>query len=172
MQPRRSLKTLDLIVIILALAVGLSICRELFVSLPLLGEGNTSKWIIVGWPLAASLTLALLILRFIPPRPRMRRLALQPGVAACSSVILALIWGTAFSAWLVLSDPKTYGLGADFLGNVSEYFLRFASFGVVTAWTILGWAGQWGDSPDWIERVLRVLGIFWIAAGVIVTLNI
>jgi len=38
----------------------------------------------------------------------------------------------------------------------------YAAAGVAGAWLILMLAGWWRPEPSWIDRLGRVLGLFWV----------
>jgi len=68
----------------------------------------------IALPCLATWTLAFLGLRLCQPRPRMRRLVLQPGTAACVAATLglavfALDFGlTSFWWWLLRADTSMW----------------------------------------------------------------
>ncbi len=105
--PRRKFNVLDAMVLVAASAAGLALLRYDHKNLSLLladygviiGSKETweSSWVVFyaisstirrTQPLLFAWTLALLLLRLRRPRPVLRRLARQPGLAACVSVVL------------------------------------------------------------------------------------
>jgi hypothetical protein len=123
-------------------------------------------------PLLACWTLALLALRLRRPLPGFRRLARQPGTAACGAIVLAL---TFHAAW-ILPDSLTPIAG---LGHWSEpliHWYRASNFGwmmsvgpcVAVAWLTLALSGRRRAKPDWIDRSGRILCTGWIVLSLLV----
>jgi len=118
----------------------------------------------------ASWTLAYLFLRLRRPRPTVRLLTRQPGMVACSTaaiilslrlVNLAIIF-IVYVVW-VRAEPA--------LGWLSWWFQDAGELplipsemgcGVAAAWIIQAVGGRWRPEPSWIDRMGRVLGMFWI----------
>jgi hypothetical protein len=102
----------------------------------------------------APLSVAWLAIRLRQPRPRLRRLARQPGFAACavSTLTLTTIWVTGLI-------PKVFHIGwirPDFLLLIAAHCVGFA---VVGSWLTLLLVGCWRPSPDWFDRIGRALGV-------------
>jgi hypothetical protein len=140
--------------------------------------------------LAATLTLAWLRLR--RPRPSFRRLARQPGFAACSAVILVFVvaylgavlgggvfrfsehlrlWGGV--RWdRVVPDvclpqyPHERDLDWQ-TTRLGEYFAQAVSpylgAAVLSVWVALGLARVGRPEPRWLDRCGRLLGTAWVA---------
>ena len=130
----------------------------------------------VAIPPVALLTLALIPIRMIGPRPRFRRLARQPGLMAtfASGAAMALI-GLQFVLLLLIaiaSDPDTMSWAA--IAEIAEWLLseemvlritRCGGFAVLVSWTTLLVGRQWRAEPVWTDRLGRVLGVCWILAA-------
>jgi hypothetical protein len=107
-------------------------------------------------PILATLTVAVVLLRLRPPRPRLARLLRQPGIAASVAATSAIaLWVPAVGAWATRRNLDEYQ---------SLVFLTIsAGSAVASCWTILLIGGRWRPDPGWGDRVGRVLGIVWLA---------
>lgn len=118
--------------------------------------------------LAAPLSLAALVLRWIPPRPARSDVLRQPG-------ILGL--GIALALLLIVTPPALLSMWAlDELGGVFDldYLLIWfvpieAKFvGVIVLAVRLTLRASIGPMPapaDWVDRFARVLSWYWIVLG-------
>jgi hypothetical protein len=143
----------------------------------------------VSWTIPFALTLSPVVLaaRFLPPRPSRDRIASQPGVVACTAALIAVIVRSsqeAFSYTLEyltlatspvtlssppfrrISGPARISAGEAFHNVVLEIFPFFTApvvgAAVIVAWLVLVANGRWRPGPDWIDRVGRILGVYWI----------
>ncbi len=174
---------LDGMTLVAALAVGIATVRWVFpevttVSLSQVIETvrkamSERKWIealsliaeikmfLLNLPMAL-LSLALLILRFRSPRPRRRRMFSQPGVMACVSVSATAII-TALLALLSLMIPALRGTGGDPLNGFLVLGSSACGFAVAVSWMTLVLVGRWRPERGWIDRMGRVLGLYWMS---------
>jgi hypothetical protein len=155
-----------------------------------------STWISWTIPFAMTLTAALLILRFRSPRPRWRQIARQPGTVACAAALFAmsarmgqeaLIYALGYmtlpSAAIRLPSPPFVRFenvawrqpwGQVIHGIVLEIFpfLVAPSVGiaVIVAWAVLWANGRWRPERSWIDRLGRLLGIYWIVLALAIAL--
>src|SRR5947209_11055 len=88
---------LDAMIVVAATAVGLACFRPV----PPLFYSGPHVWalsVLVAdvTALLAPWTVALLVIRLLPPRPRLRRLARQPGFVACAVSVMDLIANVDF----------------------------------------------------------------------------
>jgi hypothetical protein len=185
---RRTFSLLDAMVLIAATAIGLGGLRgwvelgaELGESVATIAhpEAGWSPW---GWaiyqgygllgevllPFCCSWTLALLALRLRGPRPRLRRLARQPGAMACYSAAVGLIPALiGVLGWVLIWGPRS---GAGFDSQVWERLLEpaflvvppLAGSAVLGSWATLLLGGRWRAERSWIDRAGRCLGVYWI----------
>jgi hypothetical protein len=111
-------------------------------------------------------TLALIPLRLRTPRPQGERLWRQPGWLACAAVALALAISLAqqlleVAFILIRLGPSRLDWTSLFrslmLGLPSK-----AVFSVAAAWATLGVVGGWESEKGWIDRLGRLLGLYWI----------
>ena len=100
----RRMKFSDLIVMIAATACGLALCRihEAIIQ----GKRWSEGFLVDLAPLIAMWTLAFAMLRLRPPRPRLRRLFRQSGMAAGSTSLVVL---TVFLGPRLLGPLQTGG---------------------------------------------------------------
>ncbi|QDV32407.1 hypothetical protein [Tautonia plasticadhaerens] len=179
-EPTRKFTVLDIMALVAAAAVGLMLARVYQASMDsAVSDSNGAltfplriRWFGRPAPLLASLTLALLALRFVAPRPRYRRLVRSPGFAACYGAALGLAitvltvlleWGTGYLGY---SRPRFY---PHFLMMRS---VSFSAPSVASAWLVLGLLGEWRHrGRDWIEVGGIVLGVGWLALFAATQLN-
>ena len=92
----RSFNLADATILVVAAAVALSVTRADSI-FTLLFESRIDLYHRIRYtldlvlPHAAAMTAALLVMRLRMPRPTLRRLARQPGVAACEVALAALL---------------------------------------------------------------------------------
>lgn len=130
-------------------------------------------------PLAVSATLDVLALRLRKPRPGRRRLARQPGFAACLATALAGLVGAAFTLARMLVEllgvtannggvkpaSTSWDDPFDWLDLFAHSAMPLGGFGVVVAWAGLALAGIGRPEPGWVDRMGRLVGLAWIALG-------
>jgi hypothetical protein len=161
----RRFTLLDGMVLIAALAVGLGSVRFVARRGPLIIPpwGWVAHGPILAAPCGVSLSVALLGLRFVKPRPPYRRNFRQPGTIAC--LVGALCPLTA--AWPVLPLLGAIGLlrqAAEWevLGIIAVLQCGAA---VVVSWTVQALVGGRRTRRDWIERAGMAVGAYWVAAN-------
>ena len=151
----RRLNTIDGMILIAAVAVGFGLIR---MTLPVNDVPPKVVLIMNGMVLVVDCltasSVACLAIRLRQPRPRLRRLAHQPGFAACT--VLAL---TMTTIWLVGHIPVIFSIGwirPNFLALIAMHGVGFAVLG---SWLTLLLMGHWRPSADWFDRVGRALGV-------------
>jgi len=125
------------------------------------------EWGIVLLPCVVMWALGLLIIRLRHPRPTLLRLTRQPGFLACGAVgltvvaravgllILALRPGTELAA---MSD----GYWERFPIQVATELAASMSIAVAASWLLLKLDGRWRSEPSLIDRLGRVVGLYWV----------
>jgi hypothetical protein len=116
---------------------------------------------------ALCLSLPFLTLRLKPPRPALRRIFRQPGMAACTAVV-------AYSLLLVISSV-VYQLRGLVIGNEALNIFDMVSMlecvplggAVAGAWIALWLTRTMCPEPSWIDRSGRALGTYWITSSVL-----
>jgi hypothetical protein len=120
-------------------------------------------------PLVAVWTLALIPIRLVGPRPRLRRLARQPGMTAICAAGAAFAVVGPFGLIEVFADQ-----GAPSLICVSLYWTplfvpMFVGWAVLVSWMTLLIGRRWRAERSWVDRAGRATGVFWILACLAVT---
>ncbi len=119
-RPRR-FTLADAIVLVAATAAGMALVRE-WVRMasptpplfrydtgpmprgPLCGLAPLVRWVVLGWPIVAMWTFALVVLRLRRPRPRRQRLFAPPGVAACVVAACVVMTEAVYTASLSIPN--------------------------------------------------------------------
>jgi hypothetical protein len=198
----RRFTIVDAMILVASTAVGLALMRDYF------PDVLTGRWkvaskesglgIVVSYiqhALFASLpcgtvgTIAVLILRLRRPRPRLRRLARQPGMVAglATTVVLCkhMIDGLVrFTLGFLTDVPSPVRLpNPPFMYNrsLTAMPLPLPSFGqevirhpilndspysvgiaIGVAWVVLALSGRFRPERSWIDRLGRAIGVYWI----------
>lgn len=113
-------------------------------------------------PLIAVLTLALVMLRLVHPRPNLRRLYNQPGFSANVAATLAILItgatkyaGSAMDQWSLWPAKVS---ATTLLPHGLE-----PGIAVSAAWMLLLVGKRWRAEPSWIDRFGSLVGGLWIA---------
>ena len=190
---RRRITLFDLMVLTAATAAGLSIVQfgwpgkaiaaGIF-TWPVWRPGYPSKtWmvpiadrVVPFLPCLAAWTGAFLVTRLRGPRPRPRRLVLQPGfvgaVAALSILAIEslLLFGSAtIDGQFGRSSPYMI---ATFVVNGVVLLAHHAGWAVAVSWSTLALTGRWRPEPSWVDRCGRALGCTWIILAPLASLLI
>src|SRR5262249_30562253 len=125
-------------------------------------------------PLLVTWTFTIVLLRCLQPRPHLRRLPRQPGLAACGATILAL--GVTHLGFLAQCAVGLIVMGQvlaiPWTSAPDYFFLQIApstvpiACAILAAWLILAVTGMRRPEPTWIDRTGRILGVLWIAAAI------
>jgi hypothetical protein len=189
-RPRRRLTMRDMLVLIVATAIGLAWMRaasdyhehfEVYDDVhdhagsdsPLfVGALNPIMWCARrAYPLFAMLALGVLFLRFAGPRVRLIRITRQPGTVACAAAVVAVAFQSSIYRLVycaaVLDERKAGRRGViDF--DPLELMLStsdLACAGVAFTWLLLWISGRWRNESDWIDRLGMVLGFYWLTTA-------
>ena len=132
-------------------------------------------------PGLAAGTAAVMVARFTPPRPSRRRIALQPGSAACGAALLVLTAEAICQAATLLHMEASQGhLGVTWrMSGFAKWFHMHVLFmashsvsvAVIAAWALLSLSRRGRPEPGWIDRTGRALGVCWIAIALLVWIN-
>ncbi len=184
-KPRRRLTVRDFMVLIVAAAIGLAWTRAAWddnaineaylyrqtgtqsVPPPIFKALDAvTWWVRQTCPFFAPITIAVLCVRLVGSRARLRRIARQPGSVACAAVSAAVAFQvsaqwlertayTMFVArhgrWMVIDQFSPLRLTGD---------LPCAS--VAFSWMLLCASGRWKHERDWIDRAGIALGLYWL----------
>lgn len=179
-RPRR-FTLLDVMILVAATAPAMLLWRAYLRCNPALpylvsDERGPSKlrmwvWVCGLVPPLAVLTLALLPIRWIPPRPRPRRLLRRPGTT--TSLVAALAWAVVLAR--VVGDwPMMIYVHIPTLGPIQPVdllTLRLVGMkdmvgpGVALSWALLWLGGGRRPEATWIDRAGRIAGAAWVALG-------
>jgi hypothetical protein len=132
-------------------------------------------------PLMLLITISALIVRLRRPRPPVRRILRQPGAIACAAAVavavLESVRAVVFDVvWLLDSANDVFAVFARKMGSWdwadllwSVYWNLPTRIGhtVTVIWLVLILSGRWYPARDWIDRLGRILGAFWIVVGVL-----
>src|SRR5262245_26451302 len=186
----------DAVILVAAVAVGLAWVRAEQVRegfLRQFGEGRFPRPYIeraVGWfgeacfaadgyiiPCAATLTLAITALTFEHHRRALGRVTRQPGASACIAASLAMLLAVlqgcleTFRIIVVLAwRLEVLGPHVSFVWSMSLIpTVTPTRSGLVIAvvWGILLLGGRRSRASNWLELIGRVVGLFWIARGLL-----
>jgi hypothetical protein len=163
-------------------AIAIALCLTDFVSRtlhfgPLELPVNPIGWgviaVIMSYPFALTLSLAVGLLRMRKPRPRVRRIFRQPGMAAFVVTVGYLVI-TLLTLLIVFVADDLLILRSPVLADVSK-LLRWVlvlpalvfGFAVLAIWTVLGLSVTWRAERSWVDRSGRALGAYWMISSVI-----
>jgi hypothetical protein len=155
-----------------ATALGLALMEMMREGSPF--PSGQSVWRIVqaSWAFILPLTWMIAMLRLFVRRPRFR----APGVAACLMVsVVSLCILVFYSHNFVSNFPRVGLFSRRFWCGVVSHILMPHPFAatVVATWSMMALDRRWRPEPSWIDRTGRLIGIYWITAGVgIPALNI
>lgn len=173
MTPRspRNFTILDGMILVAAVACGFALRRAMtgdyggvFEPLNWLGRNAREPlWAVL--PFLMTLTPAVLLIGLRRPRPVLRRLARQPGMAACCAAMLPMtvtLAGMAQVNWL--RDPKSAGDPMVWLESAFAVAEGGALTGiwVLAAWLVLAIGSRRRAERGWIDRLGRLVGIGWL----------
>src|SRR4051794_36855413 len=159
MTPARRFTLADAMLLVAATAAGMAMARVLSPSSRPRGAAPALDWYVL-FGMLICWTVALLAVRLRRPRPRLRRLALQPGLIATATAATALallgpLVGMANHA-ASRSNP-----GSDLLVIL---VIPQVGFAVGGAWLALTLSGRRRPEPGWIDGLGRLVGAAWLAA--------
>ncbi len=121
-------------------------------------------------PVVAMWTFALVILRLQQPRPRLRRLFRQSGMAACStSAFLMIVYLPIRLLGLMKSSVGTEFEGGFRVwdGTIFGELLHIVGIAVAAVWLNLALSGRWLAEKSWIDRLGRLFALYWMAIAAI-----
>ena len=117
-------------------------------------------------PLLATISIGMIPINLIPPRPRWRRLVLQPGAAAALAAVVGIACVAGFFGTARLVESKGAELKAGDAAFAVMLLPVFAGFSTASAWTTIANAGLWRAEPTWIDRLGRIVAVAWIVLGI------
>jgi hypothetical protein len=181
--PRRSFTLRDLLILIAAFALGAALTKWMIpfgnnngvvggfltgrpwpaTSLAIV-EGVMSDLICLGpsWLFAGS--VGLVLLRLLPPRPRLGDLITQPGAAASLAVVAMAVIALVLSTLAMVMVQCIIRRSQNELSYVTMVFNNGRLLGspIGLIWLTLVLTDRWRPQRDWLDRLGRVLGVAWI----------
>jgi hypothetical protein len=183
----RRFSVIDALILIAFTAVGLAWWRILarfgffhgsLGSISLAGSSreqlNRVFWAFLDiYPLVVAWTFGLFLLRLRSPRPRLRRMARQPGFAAEFAVLAALaVTVGELAGWRIagcgLRHFVNLTLRGQILREMLDNGLRFdetiqqVASAVGSVWVVMFLGRVLRPERSWIDRLGRALGVLWI----------
>src|SRR5262245_5829492 len=124
-------------------------------------------------PFPAMWTLTIVVLAWWDQRRRQRRAPRHAGIIACyaagAAIVVTSFIGSSFYAVHVLEDnlmiPKILSHATQmhpFPPFANAPLEEIVGASVLGAWTTLAGSRRWRTESSWIDRLGRVLGVFWI----------
>jgi hypothetical protein len=130
------------------------------------------EWLYAGVPTLLLISASLWPLRLARPGNRSYRTARLPGMAVSYAAWTALAFALVRSAfvvraWLATMYFPDVGVLPWSDGAVLRVIATKDMIGsaVAVSWLVLWLAGLWRTEPSWIDRLGRVLGVYWIVFG-------
>lgn len=168
----RKFTILDGMILVAALACGFALRRVEAGAGQFVGAFGPDNWlgrnaqepIHAVVPFLTAMTPAVVLMRLRRPRPRLRIVARQPGMAACCAAIIPLAmtlielvrenWRLASSA----RDPFDWLASAFLLTEGGA----MTGLWVLAAWAALAMGGRRRPERGWIDRLGRLVGLGWL----------
>jgi hypothetical protein len=134
---------------------------------------RAAEFVQVAAPTVASLSMAVLILRFRRPRHPMRTIVRQPGSAAMIAAAAGLIVLAIEFVVNAASEPvfrgrsiwPSHGVAYDSIAYLARATPRIA-VAILAAWGLLGLGKIARPERGWLDRSGMVLGLVWIAMAI------
>jgi hypothetical protein len=182
----RPFRLVDAMILTAATAVGFAGARWLAGGLGPLGielwRGCLASWtgafqslVMLGWPLPAAWSAALIPIRLIAPRPPRRRWAARPGMAAACSTTLAgaVLAAAAFIPPAVSEGGQGMRVGGDYTALWTLAVAPSVGLAILASWATLAAGGRWRPEPTWIDRLGRLVAFVWflMALGALYVLD-
>ncbi|HEX8203521.1 MAG TPA: hypothetical protein VF590_23800 [Isosphaeraceae bacterium] len=169
--PRRRFTLADAMILVAATALGLDPARRFLADVhiavsweltPVNVLEASATAVAATTPCAAMWTLGLLPLRLLPPRPDRRRLRRQPGfVSAAIGLLIGVVSGAGMTAILAFQPP----INPQILALLILLLPLTVGPGIAASRLTLRMLGRRQPAADWVERLARLLGWFWIVAA-------
>lgn len=173
--PRRKLTIADAMILVAALAIGLVMVRsnlpvgfEPLPRSPALIPNAISAWAALLFPSLEVGTVAVSLLALRRPRPPFSQWTLQPGFVACGAASFIVEVGAAVNVlylgvgailrqwpggWVPYQDHDLMFF-SNHVGQISH--------AVAACWALMAAGGRWRPEPNWLDRLGRGFGLFWV----------
>lgn len=168
-RPRR-FTIADIMIFVAAAAVGLMVQRSVrseldSVSPRPLPFAAIQRWSTEATPLLMACSIAVLVSRALPPRPRSRLLFRQPGTIACLAAVTRVVSNELFL--LIKIMPIKHSITI----TNHVYIILYCGHSVALAWGVMALVGAWKPEASWIDRAGRCLGIIYIIIYVVMQIT-
>ena len=170
--PRRRFNMADGVIVTAAVAATLAVLRDnrewpkvlfmtngirFYASLPpFVWLAFRATYVLIPW------TVAVFLMRLRLPRPRLRRLVLQPGAAACGAATIWLAFKLALLGLLTVGIHERPWVISSYTHDW-ESPLSWGAAAVAGAWLVLVLSGRWRPDRSWLDRLGRAIGVSWLA---------
>jgi hypothetical protein len=181
-EPKQRLRLVDAMMLIVVEALALVMTRsylrcfsvlEYFISTERNGRVmGVREWLYACVPHLVVLSAALWPLRFTRPVNRYRRTARLPGLTVSYAAWAALLFALVRSVIHRTDLRKTHFPRVGVLSPGDLFVLQVVAMkdyigaAVAVTWLLLWLGGGWRGESAWIDRLGRLLGVFWIVLGV------
>lgn len=177
----RRMTLLDVMILVAVMACGIALVRaSRFDATIFHNPAETgNRWFVVDVPKTAGhwiyglllalapVTLAVLLIRLRRPRPGLRRLCRQPGLAGSAASAVGLL--LALTRMVLILNFRGQPSALSFSNE--WYEVTACTAGAVTgSWFLLWLSGRWRPEPSAIDRLGRALGVLWIAGPIVANL--
>jgi hypothetical protein len=110
-------------------------------------------------------TLAVLVIRLRPPRPRRVRLMCQPGMLAVATATTYTVVVAASFLLAFLIRAKYKPAWSDYIAQAID--LDGTAKAIVAAWLILALSRRWRPERTCIDRLGCLMGVAWIVLDIV-----
>jgi hypothetical protein len=169
---RRRLTLLDVIILVANTAAVLGLVRLDYLAYEsAYGSGVRPTWWKVSLLVLVAMSLGALVLRLLPPRLRLRRLARQPGTLALIGILVTVVVASVdlIPEWLA---PVNGGWALATVISLTHIALPSTlATGVVLGWGIGHIQGLHWRKADWVEWLGRAIGVAVVALWTLLTVQ-
>jgi hypothetical protein len=166
----RRFTLIDAMALVAATAVGLTMARAYD---PRFSGEPLPDFLKRGWgaPACLMVALALVLILLMSQRHSPRHALLEPGMAACYSSAMAVVFSITLNALHLLVSGRllTQATSAELFNYVAHDARPLIPWAVAGAWLSLAAMGHWRSATSWIERTGRAIGLYWCLYPVLET---
>jgi hypothetical protein len=169
---KRSPRLIDLIIVVAGSALALMLHRiswETFTLEVGYKATFTLAYKVGVWPAPSliSLSVVLLIVRLVPPRPSRPDFFRQPGNWAALAILSHMLYQVLTMSWHEKLQPYFSRIPYHPNFNTFLFSNRFAGECIFVSWVTLALTGCWQAERSWMDRVGRVVGVLAILQWVV-----
>ena len=188
MTPTRRFTLLDAMIVVGAVALAIAGTRWKYVGYAWFWNLHREGWtpgatlrrlvtaMAFALPSLFAATVAVVLARLARPRQPLRRVALQPGSAACGVALLAIATETVGYVaqqahyWITMGHPwsafrkwiEDFGVLDIFATHVLIRSTYAVGCAVLAVWAVLALSRRGRPERSWIDRAGRVLAAAWV----------